>query len=309
MTAPPDRDGRVPALVNAGAGTAAAAKEALAAAGGFDVREVEGSEMQAAVRALVDDGAPRVVVAGGDGSIGCAAAVVAGTGVQLAVLPGGTRNHVARDLGIPTDFAAAAATAAGTTTRQADAAVVNGRLFLNTSSVGAYVVFVRTRERLERRMGYRLASIVAAFRTLWRLHRFRVEVDIDGERRTYLTPIVFIGVGERELRVPTLGNRVPGGRRGLHVFVVRGRTRGALMSLALSAAARGVAGASATPALDSFIVDRLRIVMRRRHGNVAVDGELVPMASPLDYEMRRDALTVVVPEETADGGAADPAPG
>jgi len=291
----------VPAFVNSGAGTAPAAEEALAQAGGFDVRPVTGKEMQDAVRQAVEGGARRVVIAGGDGSIGCAAGVLAGTDVELAVLPGGTLNHLARDHGIPTDLADAAATAAQPTTRRADVAEVNGRVFLNTSSVGAYVVFVRTREQLERRMGYRVASFLAAIRTLWSLHRFRVDLEVEGQRRTYYTPIVFIGVGERELQMPLLGNRRPDGRRGLHVFVVRGRTRGALLALGLSAAARGVRRAAATPALDAFIVDSCRIEMRRPGGNVAVDGEIVRLISPLEYTLRRDALTVVVPPPGADG--------
>ena len=290
-----ERPVTVPAFVNAQAGSADAARAALEAAGTFDVHEVAGAEIGPAVHAAVAAGATRVVVAGGDGTIAAAAAELAGTGVELAVLPGGTLNHFARDLGIPSDLAAAVAVAAGPDVQRADVATMNGRRFLNTSSVGAYVVFVRTRERLERRLGYRTASLLAAMSTLGRLHRFRVEVEVEGVRRSYLTPIVFIGVGERELRLPMLGNRVANGRSGLHVFVVRGRTRAALFALALVAAARGVKHARSTPRLDSFVVDRVRIEMRRPRGNVAVDGELVPAVAPLEYGIERDALTVVAP--------------
>lgn len=288
--------GGIPAFVNSDAGSAGAAKAALAAAGSFAVVDVAGADVEMAVRRAMDQGARRVVVAGGDGSVAAAAAVLAGTGVELAVLPGGTLNHFARDLGIPTDADAAARAATSATTRAADVAVVNGRIFLNTSSVGAYVVFVRTRERLEQHLGYRAATLLAAASTFWRLRRFGVEVEVDGERRIYNTPIVFIGVGERELQLPKLGSRVADGRAGLHVFVVRGRTRAALVALALAGAARGVQWVSRTPALDSFLVDRARIVFRRRKGNVAVDGELVPMTSPLEYELRPNALRVVVPD-------------
>src|SRR5205814_1492833 len=81
----------------------------------------------------------RVLVAGGDGSIGSAAGVLAGTGTELAVLPCGTLNHLAKDLGLPLDLAAAARVAAGGRSVDVNAAVVNSRIFLNTSSVGAYV--------------------------------------------------------------------------------------------------------------------------------------------------------------------------
>ena len=66
-----------------------------------------------------------------------------------------------------------------------------------------------------------------------------VEVVVDGQKRIYRTPLVFIGVGERGLQLPTLGQRVTDGRRGLHVMVVRGRSRARMLALGLAAVARG----------------------------------------------------------------------
>jgi hypothetical protein len=50
--------------------------------------------------------------------------------------------------------------------------------------------------------------------------------------------------------------------------------------------------------MDTFVVDECRIVLRRRAGRVAVDGELVEMSSPLEYRIDRDALLLVAPEES-----------
>jgi diacylglycerol kinase family enzyme len=150
------------------------------------------------------------------------------------------------------------------------------------------------RERLERRFGYRVASALAALRILFQLRLIAVELEVDGQPRVYRTPLVFIGVGERELQLPLLGSRVPNGRRGLHVIVVRSRSRARLLAIALSAAARGIHAISRTPELDSFIVERCRITVRRPPV-VALDGELAAMRAPLDYELRRDALHVVCP--------------
>ena len=181
--------------------------------------------------------------------------------------------------------------------RLVDVGWLDDRLFLNTSSVGAYVLFVRTRERLERFLGYRLASLVAGVRVLGMLRGYRVSLDVDGETRVYRTPIVFIGVGERELKAPSFGERVAGGRRGLHVIVVRGRSAGRLFAIALATMARGIREVARTPMLDAFVVDRCRIDLPRARGSVALDGELVEMTAPLAYELRRDALRVVVGEE------------
>jgi diacylglycerol kinase family enzyme len=289
------------ALVNPKSGAAERARAALEETGAFEVRVVEPSQLSDAIKGVVADGRRRVVVAGGDGSIASAARCLVGSGVELGIVPGGTLNHFARDLGIPADLPTACEIAADqTVTASVDVGYVNRRLFLNTSSVGAYVKLVRTRERFEPRIGYRLASAVAAVRVFAGIPRFDVELEVDGVVRRYRTPLVFVGVGERELKLPTLGKRVPGGQRGLHVMVVRGRTRAGLLALALEAVARGVGHVSSTPKLDAFIVDRCAVYLRRR-GPVAVDGEIVELDTPLEYEVGRDALKVVVREDAASG--------
>ena len=284
----------IPAFINPAAGNAKEASDALRAAGAFEIREVEASKLAAAVRDVVDRGAPRVMVAGGDGTLGAAAAALAGTGIELAILPCGTLNHLARDLALPDDLAEAARVGAGARTTTVDGATLNDRLFLNTSSVGAYVTFVRARDRIEKRLGYQLASLVAGARMLVRLPLFRVTLDVDGSTRQYLTPLVFIGVGERELKLPTLGKRVADGRPGLHVMVVRRRSGGRTLALALAAAARGVEAVAQTPAMDAFLVDRCTI--EPRTSTVALDGELVKAAAPLEYHHLPACLRVVVGE-------------
>jgi diacylglycerol kinase family enzyme len=285
---------RIPAFINASAGSAEEAKRALSHDRAFDVHEILPEELQSAVRRAIAQGEPRVLVAGGDGTIATAASALLGSKSELAILPGGTLNHFATSLGIPQEPPEALAVAVSGRARPADAALVNERLFLNTSSVGAYVHFVRVREYLEPRFGYRIASAIAAFRILFQLRLITVDVEVDGTRRTYQTPMVFIGVDERELKLPALGNRVRLGKRGLHVMVVRGRSAGRILAIALNAVARGVKTASRSPELDSFIVDRCTITLRR-NSTIAVDGELVSLGSPLEYHIERDAIQVVCP--------------
>ena len=284
----------IPAFINPLAGSADEARKALSNAAEFDVREVEPDKLAETIHAAVKDGAKRVLVSGGDGTIGTAAAALIGSSTELAILPGGTLNHFAVDLNIPTVAADAIALASAGTVRRADVGMVNGRLFLNTSSVGAYVRFVHTREYFEPRFGYRIASAIAALRILFQLRLLAVEVEVDGKRRIYRTPVVFIGVGERELQLPSLGKRVPEGRRGLHVMVVSGRSAGRVLALALNAVARGVKTAAKSPALDSFMVDQC-IITVRKSSTVAVDGELVRLGTPLQYKLERDAIRVVCP--------------
>lgn len=283
----------IPAFVNPTAGNAADVSAALRAARCFRVIEVTADEVTQAVGAAIDDGARRVAAVGGDGTISAAAAALAGTDVDLVVVPAGKFNHFARDNGVPLSLDTACAVAASRLVRRVDVARVNGRLFLNTSSIGLYANYVRVRERLESSLGYWPASALAMVRTFARAQAFGLRFESDILERPYETPLAFIGVGERELKLPKLGGRVDGGRSGLHILIVRGGTRARLLALGFAAAARGTRAISRTPHLDSFLVDRCTI--EQRHASVSVDGEIVRMAAPLNYEIDRGALRIVLP--------------
>jgi hypothetical protein len=280
----------IPAFVNPAAGSAAAAREAIARDPRFDLRLASPLELPDALRAEVERGTPRVLVAGGDGTLTLAARSLAGSATAMAVLPGGTLNHFARDLGLPADDPAACLEAAVRgRARPADAATVNGLLFLGTSSVGAYVSYVRTRERLEGLgLGYRAASALATAWTWLRLHPFTVAVRA-GERagdeeRLHTSPLVFVAVGERDPSPGAMGARLAGGEAALQLIVLRTPSRAAAASMALRVATRrarygggrpgdrGRAGArvrgAAAPALGT----------RRDRRRAAADGGAAPLS-------------------------------
>jgi diacylglycerol kinase family enzyme len=276
----------IPAFVNPGSGNFEKAREALASSGHFDVREVEPAKLREEIEHAVQAGAKRILVAGGDGSICTGAQAICGKQVELAVLPAGTLNHFAIDSGIPVDLAEAVKVGASTKTMTVDVGYAGERVFLNTSSIGAYVTFVGLRDRLEKRFGYRLASVIAMARIFATMPMIAVKLEVEGTERTYRTPLVFVGVGERELQLPHLGGRVKNGKRGLHVFVV-----------ALAAVARGVETVRRMPEVDAYLVDRLTIETRRPRLLVSFDGETELMKTPLEYRIERDSLRIVVPEK------------
>lgn len=285
---------KVKAFLNSRSGNAEAAREALAKAG-FELEAMEPSEIGNRIKQALDQGARRILVAGGDGTIATAAGLVANRDVDLAILPGGTLNHFAKDHGIPTDLEKAAVVAGGNHVVPADIGYVNDSVFLNTSSIGAYVTFVRVRERLEKHLGYKIASLIALFRTWASLRVFTVTLEVEGVTKTYRSSMVFIGSGERELKMPTLGNRVKNGRPGLHVMIVDGRKRARVFAVALAGVAKGTKGADELPEFDEFLVDGFRIDLTRSHALISLDGELKEMRTPLDYRIERDALRLVVP--------------
>jgi diacylglycerol kinase family enzyme len=286
------------AFLNAKCGNADKAREALETVG-YDLEVVEPGDMESKLKTAIAGGIERILVAGGDGTIATAASLVARSGTQLAILPGGTLNHFAKDHNIPTDLGKAAIAAGAGEVIGADIGYVNDCVFLNTSSIGAYVTFVRDRERLEKRFGYTIASVFAGVMTLKDLRTFSVTFEVEGKARTFRTSLVFIGVGERELKMPTFGNRVANGRRGLHVMIIRGRKKARLFTLGMAALARGTKEAAKLPEFENFLVDKCQIDLNRPQTTVGLDGELKRMKTPLEYRIDRDALRLVVasPEE------------
>lgn len=294
----PDRASapRIPVLVNPRGGSADKVVDLLEADPRFTVHETDPRVLTDRVRELVANGVKRIAVSGGDGTVTAVAATLCGTGVELAVIPGGTFNHLAKDNGIPTDPAEAAEIAANGKAHPIDAGRVNEHVFLNTSAVGAYVSFVRTRERLETWMPYWPASVLAGLQMLARMPRFAVHIDAAGElpARSYRACLVFVSVGERDFDKGVFGERTTESRRGLHVIVVPNVGLAGLSRLALGAVFRGMRAELGT--VGSFVVDRCRIELRRRRGNVSFDGEIRALNAPLQYSVERDAVQLVAPE-------------
>lgn len=130
-----------------------------------------------------------LAVGGGDGTVACAAGVAVDAGVPLAVFPGGTFNHFAKDIGCDS-VARTVETIRRGTAAYVDLVCLNEKqLVLNTASIGAYPKFVRMREKLEHRMGKRLAGMYAMYLTLRRDEPVRITYD----DKTLQTSLFFLG--------------------------------------------------------------------------------------------------------------------
>jgi diacylglycerol kinase family enzyme/membrane-associated phospholipid phosphatase len=222
-------------------------------------------------------------VAGGDGSVAAAAAVALEFGLPLAVVPAGTLNHFARDLGVATPPEAVAAVVAGDAV-QVDVAEVNGVPFLNTASIGSYPEMVERRDRLSGRMGKWAALTVAAAQVL--RHGSPVELEVDGRRISAW--ILFIGNGcyvPRGLS-PAWRPRMEDGL--LDVQYLRadlrfGRTRAVLATLF------GVSDHSRSYA--QFQAPELRVRSLSGPQQVAYDGETGETSTEFVFR-KRERLTV-----------------
>lgn len=287
--------GNLPVFINKYGGTAHAVIKQLEKAQGITIHVLPPEEMAEAIQRVVDKGLPRIVVSGGDGTLALAAGIVANSNTEMAILPGGTLNHFAKRLNIPLDISAALQLALTGTASQIPFGMVNDQLFLNTSSVGAYVTFVQTREKLENRLPYFVASFFAAIR---RLYHFRqLDVRIDGQWSR--TPLVFVGIGERELQLPTLGDNKYAGKTGLHLIILRCSNGWAALSLAIQAMLRGVDPLAREQQLEHAILQSVEVTphSRKKWITVSADGELLRLMAPLHYQFHSQGLNVITPDE------------
>lgn len=136
-------------------------------------------DLQAALERAAK-GAAAIGVAGGDGSAGAAAEVAHRRRIPLLVVPAGTHNHFARDLGLSRPSDPLGAVDRGETVA-VDVASVADRPFLNAASLGSYASMAATRDELEVHIGKWGALLWALLRVL--RHDRPIDVEIDGRRR------------------------------------------------------------------------------------------------------------------------------
>ena len=239
--------------------------------------------------------APAVIVAaGGDGTVCAVAQVLAGGTVPLGILPLGTLNHFARDLGLPLDIREAVAVIAAGRLATVDAAEVNGRVFVNNSSIGLYPNMVRDRDRQlrQRRRTKWLAMALALLRVLRRPMARRLIIECGGRVERQRTPFAFIGNNVYDTTLPTLGRRATLSAGELCLFIAKPRSHLAAVGLMLRLA---LGRADQARDFESSIAKALEIGSRHRRLTIALDGEILRLRTPLRYRTRPGALRVLVP--------------
>ena len=294
---------RVTVLLNRGGGAFAAdpklatkVRKALAAAGiETDVELVSGRECAVRCRAVAERGDEILVVGGGDGTVSAAASALVGTETRLGILPLGTLNHFARDLGIPTDLDEAAELIASGKERRVDVGEMNEHIFINNSAIGLYPLMVVDRDLQRRTLGRskRLAMIVASLRTLVRFNHHRLALTVNEERTGRVdTPLLFVGNNDyrTDIAAPGARERLDGGE--LCVFVMRKKTRRGLIAASVRALFNRTRHDDMVR-LDG--IERLRVASHRSQFAVSLDGEVVRATPPLDYKIRKKALRVIAP--------------
>jgi diacylglycerol kinase family enzyme len=280
--------------------------------------------IEQALRDAVASRPDAVVIGGGDGTVRTAAAILAGSGVPLGVLPLGTFNHFAKDLKLPTDVKEAVAILATGAARDVDVGEVNGRVFINNCSLGAYAEAVRRRDALRARRGIGKwwAMCRASFEEFRRLRRLRLRISTEqgagskeaeaGNRTRNLKPGTEHPAASRPIRTPVVvvgNNRYSGhlfsqslrpcldeGRLWLYTVQAR-RHLGVLrmMFSSLFGQLDETGALAAEPATEILIESDCGPVP------IAADGEVLKLSPPGRFRIRPGALRVIAPAGASEG--------
>ncbi|MES2913217.1 MAG: diacylglycerol kinase family protein [Pseudomonadota bacterium] len=258
-----------------------------------------GEELIGAAKQAVKDGLPMVAAGGGDGTQNAVAAQLVGTDVVYGVLPMGTLNHFAKDLGIPLAIDDAVATIAAGHQTQVDTAEVNGHRFLNNSSLGLYPDTVRRREMQQSRLGRSKwpAFFWAALTSLKRYPFLNLQLTTDKISYRQRTPFIFIGNNDYIMEGFNIGARssLQDGRLSLYFAHRTGRL--GLVVLAVRAVFGRLKQAKDFEMLHART---LTIESRHRQLRVSTDGEVNLMETPLVYKIVPRSLNVFVPAPDQD---------
>jgi diacylglycerol kinase family enzyme len=258
-----------------------------------------GEELAGMARRAMQSKPPILVAGGGDGTLSAVADAVRGTDTAFGVLPLGTFNHFAKDLGIPIELEKAVEVIACGERKAVDVGEVNGACFLNNASLGIYPVIVRRREFQQRTLGRRKFSAMAW--AIWSVLRrspfMRLRVELDGgESRAWRAPFIFIGNNIYNMQGFDIGTRERLDCGQLSIYSTPRGSRWGLFKLALHALfgrlqqSKDFVGTAAR---------ELRVESRRPRLRVAADGEVRLLQTPLEFRIVPRSLLVMTPKPEA----------
>lgn len=237
-----------------------------------------------------------LIAAGGDGTVNFAANLVYSTDIALAVIPAGTLNHFAKDIGMPLTLEDTIGVIKSNNTAKLDAASVNDEIFINNSSIGLYALAVRHRDIEQSKKGWgKWRAMFAAFITVFkRFPLYTINIKIDGRTETFRSPIIFIGNNEYNLDLFSLGTRQILNKGVLSIYIARCKTRFGILKLIFSVLINRL---MLNKDFDEMLATEIEINSRKHSLDVAYDGEVKKVRTPIIYKILPGKLKVILPKQ------------
>jgi diacylglycerol kinase family enzyme len=276
------------------AGAELSALTAAAEEGGLDVVRMGGDvDVAAMIRERMGEGQRLFVAAGGDGTINFVIQPLVHSEAVLGVIPIGTFNHFARDLGVPLNWREALPVALNGATRQIDAARCNDRFFVNNVAMGLYPELVARREERGRDYPRWKARLYAAYATLQKYPHVTVTLESEHHQMAVRTHVLMVSNNTYDLsRIGVQAPRSTLEEGRLSVYWLPHLRRVALMRFLAHYLAGRVREA---PGFRSFRTSRMKVQASKPHFRVGVDGELFTFQTPIVITIAPRSLLVHVP--------------
>ena len=259
----------------------------------------KGDDLPWLIKNYTRQGVKMFGVAGGDGTVNSVASCLVNSDVPLVVIPFGTLNHFARDIGVPSNLAQALRLfdeAEGTEMR-IDVGEVNGNFFLNNSSIGIYPRLVRLREKNEQRLGKALSYLLAGWHVMRRPNLWHVRLEINGEKQDLKVGLLFFSNNRVDMTPLKAGQRARLDDQVLDVYLVKAGTFFQFFQVVASFLSNRL---EESPMVVRTEVCEATVYSSRHHMRVAFDGETRNLNSPLEYKIHPAALVVRVPPEKSE---------
>jgi diacylglycerol kinase family enzyme len=261
----------------------------------------------ARIRRALDGDADTIVAAGGDGTVLAVAEGLIGSDKQLAVLPLGTLNGLARDLGLALDLPGAVAQLASLEPRAIDVGEVNGRPFLHNVIVGLIPSIAVGRELIRGRAGLSTKLLFLRFILRRLTHARRIALALrsdDGATRIEMVQTLVVANNSYDQRVGRIMARRRLDRGTMTVYLIRNfRLRDVIRLSVEMAAGRW----RDDEVIEIEKVHDLTVQAKGERVRVTMDGEVTRLETPLQFTVLPRSLLVLAPPEPVVTAAPDAA--
>ena len=242
------------------------------------------------VKKAKSTGVTHIIAAGGDGTVNAVAAQAYKYKMILGVLPVGTLNHFAKDLGLPLELESAVKLVCTGQPMLIDVGMVNQHLFLNNSSIGVYPALVKEREKHQSFWGKWPAVLLALLKVVMKIRRYHIILHFESEMLRIRTPFLFVGNNQYQLHKIGLTNRTSMQSGILSLYWIKTSYVAPIIRIF----ARAIIGqVRKDKAFEARTVRKITLELPQKEIRVAYDGEVVRLKTPLHYEMKHQALQVI----------------
>lgn len=252
-------------------------------------------EIKNIVKKAIEDKVEIIIAGGGDGTISLVAELIIDTDIILGVLPLGTLNHFAKDIGMPDDIEESIKIICQKHILPVDVGQVNGKIFINNSSIGLYPQMVKYRLQAQNklRLGKWTAMLIASIRTAVYIPKFSIELHLNDHKVKFRTPFVFIGNNEYSMNIfkPAKRESLTDGKLSLYTYTHTSRYN--IIKLGLSFIFNKL---NQEKYFGSLLVEEVIIKAKKKRISVSLDGEITYMQSPLAYKILPKKLKVICPK-------------